>query len=180
MQLLLSPKVMKRLRRELKRAGSMEIGGLLLGEHVREDIFRVVEITAQHDGGSHVGFMRFPQQHNEQLQSFFCRTGQNYTRFNYLGEWHSHPCFEPTPSTMDLQTMQSMASDPAVGANFLVLIVARLANDHGLECSATVFQEGILPLSVALQVEPDDLISRQRTAYAWIRRIFRRNNSHLE
>lgn len=180
MQLLLSPKVMKRLRRELKRAGSMEIGGLLLGEHVREDIFRVVEITAQHDGGSHVGFMRFPQQHNEQLQSFFCRTGQNYTRFNYLGEWHSHPCFEPTPSTMDLQTMQSMASDPAVGANFMVLIVAKLAHDHGLECSATVFQEGLIPLSVPLQAEPDDMIPSQGTAFAWIRRIIRRYSPHLK
>lgn len=180
MQLLLSPKVMKRLRRELKHAGCREIGGLLLGEHIRDDIFRVVEITAQHVGGSHVGFMRFPEQHEDRLLNFFQRTGRNYTRFNYLGEWHSHPCFEPTPSAIDLQTMQSMACDPAVGANFLVLIVARLALDDGLECSATVFQEGLMPLSVPLEVEPDELIPRQRTAHAWIRRIFRRYDPDLK
>jgi proteasome lid subunit RPN8/RPN11 len=173
MQLLLTPKVVKRLQRELSRAGSREIGGLLLSEHVRDEIFRVIEITVQHTGGSHVGFMRYPQQHSEQLQSFFLRTGHDYTRFNYLGEWHSHPCFEPTPSTVDLHSMQAMVSDPAVGANFLVLMIVRLELNQGLEYSATVFREGLSPLSIPLQVEANDLIPRWRTAHKWIRKIFR-------
>lgn len=174
MQLLLTRKVTNRLRRELQRAGDQEIGGLLLSEHVRNEIFRVVEITVQHTGGSHVGFMRYPQHHYEQLQNFFRRTERNYTRFNYLGEWHSHPSFEPTPSSIDLQTMQAMASDPAVGANFLVLIIVRLGQNLGLECTATVFREGVMSLSVPLQVEPSALISKRRAAYAWLGKLFRK------
>jgi integrative and conjugative element protein (TIGR02256 family) len=153
MQILLAPEVTRRLRRELRRAGSLEIGGLLLGEHVRDELFRVVEISVQRSGGSHAGFMRHPQRHQKQMRNFFRRTGGDYARFNYLGEWHSHPCFEPAPSPTDLETMQSIVSDPAVGVNFLVLLVCRLGHGEALEATAAAFRAGIEPLSVALGFE---------------------------
>jgi len=42
MQLLLAPQIIKRLKRELRRAGGRESGGLLMGEHVSEEVFHVV------------------------------------------------------------------------------------------------------------------------------------------
>jgi integrative and conjugative element protein (TIGR02256 family) len=127
MQLLLTPKILKRLRRELRRAGEQEIGGLLMGEHVRDEIFRVTEISVQRAGGSEACFIRDPANHKTQLEKFFADTGADYSRFNYLGEWHSHPTVEAVPSSTDVRTMQSLVSDPAVGVNFLVLLVARLS-----------------------------------------------------
>ena len=50
MQLLLPARILKRIRRELKSSGAQEIGGLLMGEHVREDVFRVVDISVQRYG----------------------------------------------------------------------------------------------------------------------------------
>jgi proteasome lid subunit RPN8/RPN11 len=98
MQLLLPPKIIKRLQRELRRAGKQEIGGLLMGEHVRDEIFRVVDISVQRAGGSEAYFIRDPASHKTQLEKFFADTGADYSRFNYLGEWHSHPTFEAVPS----------------------------------------------------------------------------------
>ena len=97
MQLLLPTQVTKRLRQELRRAKAREIGGLLMGEHVRDDVFRVVDISVQRSGGSQTHFVRDPSSHAAQLDAFFARTGNDFTRFNYLGEWHSHPTFEPAP-----------------------------------------------------------------------------------
>ena|ERR1019366_1321347 len=120
MQLLLPHPIIQRLRRELRRAGSREIGGLLMGEHVRDETFRVLEISVQRSGGSQSCFIRDPRSHQAQLQKFFAHTGRDYSRFNYLGEWHSHPSFDPLPSATDVATMQSIVDDPEVGANFLV------------------------------------------------------------
>jgi integrative and conjugative element protein (TIGR02256 family) len=162
MQVLLAPQVTKRLQRELRRAGSREIGGLLLAEHVGEELFRVVEISVQSSGGTHVGFMRDPRWHRRQLNSFFRRTGEDYTRFNYLGEWHSHPSFSVDPSPTDIETMQSIVENPAVAVNFLVLVVCKLnavvckLNAAGaVEASSTAFVAHTVPAHVTLAFEED-------------------------
>jgi integrative and conjugative element protein (TIGR02256 family) len=152
MQLLLAPRMIKRLERELRRAGSQEIGGLLMGEHVGDDTFRMVEFTVQRSGGTIASFLRNPTKHQAQLRSFFSRTGE-YTRFNYLGEWHSHPSFEPRPSGTDVQTMQSIADDPDVGANFVVLLITRLSDNDEFEATATVFRPCTEPVPALLIIE---------------------------
>src|ERR1700729_1486608 len=114
MQLLLPSPILKRLGRELRHAGRKETGGLLMGEHLHDDVFRVVDMTVQHSPGSEVCFVRDPGDHRLQLQEFFARTSENYSRFNYLGEWHSHPNFETRPSSTDMATMRSLVEDPAV------------------------------------------------------------------
>lgn len=154
MRLLLPASIAQRLKRELRLAGTREIGGLLQGEHVHDDVFRIVDITVQRSGGSTACFIRDPHEHQAALKRFFDRTGANYTRFNYLGEWHSHPLFDPTPSETDLQTMQSLVSDASVGANFLVLVIAKLARSRTLQATATAFRAGASPVSVTLEREP--------------------------
>jgi hypothetical protein len=55
--------------------------------------------------GSHTRFRRDPKTHQKTLDEFFERTGRDYQRFNYLGEWHSHPSFSVQPSVEDIETM---------------------------------------------------------------------------
>jgi integrative and conjugative element protein (TIGR02256 family) len=95
-----------------------------MGEHIGDELFRVVEISVQRSGGTAACFIRHPNEHKAQLERFFAQTGNDYARFNYLGEWHSHPSFEPAPSETDVCTMQSIVEDPEVGVNFLVLLCA--------------------------------------------------------
>jgi integrative and conjugative element protein (TIGR02256 family) len=172
MQLLLAPRVIKRLQRELRRAGRGEIGGVLMGEHVRDELFRIVDISVQRSGGSQACFIRRPKDHERQLKRFFARTGSDYTRFNYLGEWHSHPSFEPVPSDTDLRTMQSMVIDPAVGANFLILLISKLGADQQLQATATAFRADASPLLVPLQADTESPAAQEGIARRWLRKIF--------
>jgi integrative and conjugative element protein (TIGR02256 family) len=153
MQLLMAPQVSKRLQRELRRAGRREIGGLLMGEHIADELFRVVEISVQRAGGTDARFIRRPDDHRTQLQKFLAETDNDYSRFNYLGEWHSHPSFEPTPSETDVRSMQSLVEDPEVGANFLVLLVCKRAYGGKLEATATAFRALSEPLAVSIMLE---------------------------
>jgi integrative and conjugative element protein (TIGR02256 family) len=154
MQLLLPSGLIQRLQSELKRAGNREIGGLLMGEHVRDEVFRVVDISVQRSGGDQACFIRQPKDHQKTLEKFFARTRNDFTRFNYLGEWHSHPSFVPIPSSTDVTTMRSMVADPAVGANFLVLLIAKRSFGGNFEASATLFTADAPPRHVALEHEP--------------------------
>lgn len=173
MQLLLPPQIIKRLHHELRRAGRKEIGGLLMGEHARDEIFRVVDISVQRSGGSQACFIRNPADHQAQLQEFFARTAEDYRRFNYLGEWHSHPSFEPVPSPTDIQTMQSIVNDPDVGVNFLTLLIPRLSSKKQLEATAMAFRPGMAPIAISVSAEVDSQAQPEGKAYRWLRNIFR-------
>jgi integrative and conjugative element protein (TIGR02256 family) len=159
MKILLPQSLQQRLRDELARAKRREVGGLLMGEHLGADDYRIVDISVQRAGGSAACFIRHPNKHRVQLDEFFARTGANYTRFNYLGEWHSHPSFPTIPSVKDLRTMQSLVEDPVVGANFLALLIVRLGSNSLMEAGVTAFYAGQPPREAELAVESREIDS---------------------
>lgn len=152
MQLLMSLEIHDQFLKELRSAGWREIGGLLFAEHLGGDIFRLVEVSVQKKGGTAGRFVRDPREHQEQLNKFFERTGDDHTRFNYLGEWHSHPSFCAVPSSEDIETMNSLVSDPSVGVNFAVLLIVR-RQDSRLAISATAFRRSEETLAARVFIE---------------------------
>jgi len=142
MHLLLPSKIKSQWTNALRSAGRREIGGVLLGELVKPGTFKIVEITIQRSGGTFSHFVRDPKLHERAIEQFFERTGRNYERFNYLGEWHSHPSFSTQPSRSDVQSMYRIVSEPSVGANFAALVIVRLTSRAELEMSACMFRSG--------------------------------------
>lgn len=113
------------LLRQLAKAGSRECGGILLGEHVGINHFRVLDLTAQRPGS--VGhFVRRLSGVADAIKAFGEVRGSDFTRFNYLGEWHSHPMFTVHPSATDHASMREIVLDPRVGVSFVVLLIFRL------------------------------------------------------
>jgi [CysO sulfur-carrier protein]-S-L-cysteine hydrolase len=172
MKLLLPPTIVKRLRREV-RGRLHEIGGVLVGEHVATGVFRVVDMSVQVRGGTVAHFVRDPQHHKAFLADFFCRTGHNYQKFNYIGEWHSHPAFKPLPSGPDFATMFDLVEDPDVGVNFAILIIVRLLFWSRLELSATLFQAGVVPEPISVELEETQDAETCQSAIGWILDFFR-------
>lgn len=85
MQILLPEESVQKLIKALERAGNQEIGGIMMGEHVSDDVYRVKDLTIQAQGGTVVSFLRIPMAILRPLQNFFHKTGYDFTRFNYLG-----------------------------------------------------------------------------------------------
>ena len=150
MKLLLPDRIRLQWINALRTAGRREIGGVLLGELVKPNTFKILEITIQRSGGTFSHFVRDPKLHNEAIEAFFERTGHKYERFNYLGEWHSHPSFSTHPSPSDIRSMYRIVSEPAVGANFAALVVVKLASRSALELSARAFRsrQPVVPVTV--------------------------------
>ena len=96
-----------------------------MAEHVGVNEFIVRDVTI-HRRGTFATFLRRIEDAWAALNRFFEDTKQDYARFNYIGEWHSHPSFVPVPSDRDHRSMYEIVSDPSVGANFAVLVIVRL------------------------------------------------------
>ena len=139
MKILLPEEIACKLTKALNKADSKEIGGILMGEYVSEGVYRIKDITIQSDGGTSSFFVRLVEGIRNPLQRFFTQTGYDFTRFNYLGEWHSHPTFALLPSSTDCKSMWEIVEDPNIGANFTVLMIVRFDNMQCLEGTITVF-----------------------------------------
>jgi hypothetical protein len=98
---------------------------MLFAEHVADDEFRVVEATVA-GTGSVARFLRDLVDGLARLENFFLRTKRDYRRFNYLGEWHSHPSFALHPSGADDESMFEIVNDPSTGARFAVSLIVKL------------------------------------------------------
>jgi proteasome lid subunit RPN8/RPN11 len=137
MNLLLPRDVRARLKAELRRAGDREIGGFLMAEQLAPGAFRIIDITVDHTTGTVMHFRRRIEQHQEQLRRFFAETGHDFGRYNYLGEWHSHPRFSVNPSADDLGAMRDLVGQ--AGIDFAVLMIVRLDWHYWLRRSARSF-----------------------------------------
>lgn len=137
LRITVPPDIQRTLFAALASAGDRERGGVLLGEHVGHNHFAVRSITVQ-KAGAIAFFMRKLTTAIKAVKEFCAATGNNFTRFNYLGEWHSHPLFTTHPSLHDHATMRGLATDPEVGAHFVVLLIFRLQNG-ALEGSAHTY-----------------------------------------
>ena len=143
-KILLPNKIANRMAEAIQKARCRETGGILMGEHVAEDTFRVVDITVQRQPGTFALFIRALTEIKSALRRFFRLTNYEFTRFNYLGEWHSHPTFALEPSSTDCESMLQIVHDPTVGANFAVLVIARLDVEDLRAAAFLFFPDGIL------------------------------------
>ncbi|PKR55605.1 Mov34/MPN/PAD-1 family protein [Thalassospira marina] len=149
MKILLPNNIIRKMRCQMLKASSREIGGILMGEAVQDQVFRVVDFTTDLKSGSASRFNRDSEQHDKALSDFFERTGADYKRFNYLGEWHTHPHFSVQPSIQDIHSMQNLV-DGSGGVSFAVLLIARLRWFVSFESSAHLFVQNYPPSVVEI------------------------------
>ena len=150
MRLELTQVLVDRMRANLKRAGRQEIGGMLFAEQLAPSRFKIVDCSTDFRSGSHSSFRRNPVLHNALLRKFFERTGNDFRRFNYLGEWHSHPSFSVRPSPEDVAEMTSLVQDNKSEISFAVLLVVRLRLRLWLDASATLFARDHVPVRASV------------------------------
>ena len=145
MKVALGPEIESRLRRALREAGQREIGGMLFAEQLAPAYFRLIDFSIDTSSGSPTHFRRDQRAHRKALNEFFEKTGRNFGRFNYLGEWHSHPLFSVTPSGDDVETMQSLVDNRTSEISFALLLIVRLRFWFWMDGSLTTFVRGYQP-----------------------------------
>ncbi len=149
LKLTLVPEIVKEITISLHNSGNREVGGILMGEHSGINEFKVTEITVQKRGGIS-SFIRLIEDAIGKLNVFFRQSNNDYSHFNYIGEWHSHPLFAPHPSAKDDSSMLEIVMDESVGANFAVLVIVKLTPDRGLMGTAYTYMPNGMKLQSQL------------------------------
>lgn len=152
MKVALAADQAEKLVAALGRAGMKEIGGQLFGEQLAPSNFKVTELSVQSRPGSFARFVVDLMQAAKDAVRFFDRTEHRYTRYNYIGEWHSHPSFQIRPSGPDIAAMRSIVEDQTFAGSFAVLMIVRL--DVGrLTAGAWVFDPQGTEEPITLEIE---------------------------
>ncbi|MEM1154830.1 MAG: Mov34/MPN/PAD-1 family protein [Pseudomonadota bacterium] len=140
---------------DLNRARRKEIGGVLFGEQISEGDFRIVKATRQRFfGGTAMTFKRRGTAARKAILDLHKQFGGDPRKYNYLGEWHSHPNAPALPSPQDELTMGELLADQGGAVNFLVLLIVKLdakarfhiaarsylASGHTLACDIEIEQ----------------------------------------
>jgi proteasome lid subunit RPN8/RPN11 len=150
MRLRLPADQIARLRDALRRAGTREIGGQIFGEQLAPSNFVATELTLQRRPGTFARFVVDLIQAARDAVRFFDRTAHQYTRYNYIGEWHSHPSFAVRPSEVDVAAMRRLVRDPDFKGGFAVLMITRLEGDE-LTCGAWMFDPAGAAVAITLE-----------------------------
>jgi integrative and conjugative element protein (TIGR02256 family) len=141
MRVELTKDVRKRMMLCLVKAKRREIGGILMAEQINPGEFLIVDFSLDDITGSAAHFVRSPDYHRAALEDFFARTGNDYARYNYLGEWHSHPNHDPFPSTTDILSMYDLLNEEC-SISFAILLIVKRGWWRKFLCSATFFRQG--------------------------------------
>lgn len=149
-RIIVDSNIRRRFTDQLRRAGAREVGGILLGEQVSTGLFRLVDFSTDNVTGSAAHFHRSADQHSEKLEKFFAKTGYDFVRYNYLGEWHSHPRFSVLPSTQDCISMLELVRGEA-NIPFAALLIVRLDWFLFLKARATMFSQHRDPEPIAIE-----------------------------
>ncbi|NTW01769.1 MAG: hypothetical protein HGA19_10815 [Oscillochloris sp.] len=108
--------------RQLKRTAP-EAGGVLLGRLIRASRDIVVDVATEPGLGDKAYRFSFRRaQKRTQLLINQAWQESSGTR-NYLGEWHTHPEDDPSPSTVDLLNWRRIASSTIYEQESLLFVV---------------------------------------------------------
>lgn len=153
MKLRIGKNTIKEWQKTLKKAGDREIGGILFGEHVGDSDFKVIHATKQTKGGNQTHFKRDASKAIKDIERLSAQHENNHERFNYLGEWHSHPNAPALPSAQDEATMHQLLIESDATVNFLVLIIIRLSKNKTIEMSAQAYlaSDHIIPCDIEIE-----------------------------
>lgn len=153
MKIELTLDVKVRMMSCLIQAKRREIGGILMAEQVKPGEFKIIDFSLDNITGSAAHFVRSTENHCAALEDFFNKTGKDYSRFNYLGEWHSHPNHAPIPSATDITSMYDLVGEER-NISFAVLLIVKRGWWRRLKCTATLFQKSADPSNVQVITGP--------------------------
>lgn len=124
LHLKLDAAVVEALTRFAQReAVDLEAGGVLIGRRIEGTPHSVVdEVTHPLSGDrrARAAFARRDHRHQERVDAAWKDSGGTS---GYLGEWHTHPEPDPTPSNIDRRDWRRRLSHDDVDADYIYFVI---------------------------------------------------------
>lgn len=102
----------------------LEAGGIIMGRFIRNSkniIIDKVTEPAKEDKRTRYSFERISIEHQIILEDEWVKS---HRTCNYLGEWHTHPENNPSPSSVDLKDWKRKLKADIFSSRYLYFIIA--------------------------------------------------------
>lgn len=100
-----------------------EAGGIMMGRFIKNSKNIIIDLVTEpmtHDKRTRYTFKRIDPGHQIILQEKWERSGGTC---NYLGEWHTHPENDPTPSGTDMRNWKRKLKNDLFSSRFLYFLI---------------------------------------------------------
>jgi len=111
---------------EQRQLNGGETAGILMGSEFDDNSYRINKASYPYlsqNSSSRCGCTRDASSANDFIQREYKIS--NKTRF-YIGEWHTHPEDDPTPSYVDLCSIREISNTGEFPTDFIILIIIGL------------------------------------------------------
>jgi len=116
-----SPEAMDVFCTEIAEWGTIETGGVLVG-YIENDVIYIEKASYPGPNAIH-DIVNFQADANFVDMFIDMECANSDGRYRYIGEWHTHPQIEPTPSDIDLLSLKEIA-DTSTDFALVVIIGA--------------------------------------------------------
>jgi integrative and conjugative element protein (TIGR02256 family) len=129
-----SEKAVNQLHQHKQTGSKNEAGGFLFGD-IQSGVVTIQTVSTPNkaDKRSRYGFSWNKDEANKTIQKNFNKG------LHYLGDWHTHPCSQPTPSLDDIQAIRSTFLNSQHQLNYFIMLIL---GTKGIEQSYLALTDG--------------------------------------
>ncbi len=129
MKIVIPKKMCIKLKKELNRMGFYETRGSFFAERVNDDLFVINDIYFSRKQGTVSFIQMIIGSDYHRFQNIYHKKHKfEYKKFNFIGDWHSHPSFSCNPSRYDVKEAKDDLEHS--NANFIVQCILKLINNN--------------------------------------------------
>lgn len=103
---------------------SIEAGGVILGRFIKNSkniVIDKITVPMKGDIQARYSFKRLSPFHQKIVVAEW---NESIGTCNYLGEWHSHPESDPTPSSVDIKDWRRKLKNDTFSSRYLYFLIA--------------------------------------------------------
>lgn len=124
MKIIVPKEIANKILSTILEAGSIETKGALFARYVSLDCYEIEDVyISKVKGTNFFSNLIINHSYRKFEKQYYKRVKYDYKNHNYIGDWHSHPLFECSPSSYDISEAFDELNNS--NANFLIQLILK-------------------------------------------------------
>lgn len=128
MKIIVPKEISNKLIEVIVQHNPYEIKGSFYAEQIKENFFIIDDVyVSEISGNRFFSNLIVNARYKKFERDYYSKKNFIYTKYNYIGDWHSHPSYECIPSDYDRKEIRKEFRNS--NANFLVQFIFKVIDE---------------------------------------------------
>jgi len=138
--LYITPQAWRQIERAVRKNPALETGGILMGYALNETDWLV---TYASEPGPNAQQARLSVRFDDKYLRQLAKRLKRRTRWEYIGDWHSHTIRRLTPSKADKRTVREKASSAKYTSDSPVMLIVGLGKHNQVQARGYILTDSL-------------------------------------